>query len=305
MYKMPRRKALGLLATAAFLPRQTFAAEQVDLGNMQLVTLSDGHLTLPANLVFGPVADRDLLSIVSDFGIDDITAPLTPPCNVTLIRDGDRTILFDCGAGSAFQPSTGRLLDALSAEGLSPDDITDLVITHAHPDHLWGVLDDFDEPLFLNAAHWIGREERDYWINAETVDTIGAERTSFAVGAARRLAAVENVLETFEDGQEIIPGIAAYLTPGHTPGHTSFEISNNGQTAMIIGDAIANDHIAMARPDWPTGSDQDLDTGAQTRTRLVERLADEDIIAVGFHLSDGGVGRVERVNEGFRFISEV
>lgn len=305
MFNIPRREALGLLAAAAVLPRQVFAAERVDLGSLHLVTLSDGHLTLPANLVFAPVADRGLLPIVSDFGIEDLTAPLTPPCNVTLIRDGARTILFDCGSGSAFQPSAGRLLDALSGEGLSPDDVTDLVFTHAHPDHLWGVLDDFDEPLFLNAAHWIGREERDYWIDPETVDTIGDARASFAVGAARRLTAIEGVLETFEDGDEILPGISAHLTPGHTPGHMSFEVSNGGQSAMIIGDAIANDHIAMARPDWPTGSDQDLETGARTRQRLVERLADEEMIAVGFHLSDGGIGRVERTSDGFRFIPTV
>lgn len=305
MYKVHRREALGLLAATLALPRQVFAAERVDLGTMQLVTLSDGNLTLPANLVFAPVADRELLSVVSEFGIDDITAPLTPPCNVTLIRDGDRTVLFDCGSGTAFQPSAGRLLDALSAEGLGPEDVTDLVFTHAHPDHLWGVLDDFDEPMFLNAAHWIGRAERDYWMSPETVDTIGDERASFAVGAARRLAAIEGVLETFEDGDEVLPGISAHLTPGHTPGHMSFEVSSGGQSAMIIGDAIANDHIAMARPGLPTGSDQDLETGAQTRQQLVERLADENMIAVGFHLSNGGVGRVERTSDGFRFNAEV
>ncbi|WP_257892633.1 MBL fold metallo-hydrolase [Gymnodinialimonas phycosphaerae] len=305
MNTLTRRQSLGFLAAAAILPKQVFAAERVDLGTMQLVTLSDGNLTLPANLVFAPVADRDLLSVVAPLGIEDLTAPLTPPCNVTLIRDGARTILFDCGAGPAFQASAGRLLDALSAEGLSPDDVTDLVFTHAHPDHLWGVLDDFDEPMFLNATHWIGREERDYWTAPDTVDTIGADRTAFAVGAARRLSAIEGALETFEDGQEILPGIAAHLTQGHTPGHVSFEVANGGQTAMIIGDAIANDHIALARPDWPAGSDQDQEIGAQTRRRLVERLADEDIIAVGFHLSNGGVGRVERTADGFRFNPQV
>lgn len=305
MYKFRRRDALGLFAAAAALPRQGFAADRVDLGAMQIVTVSDGHLTLPANLVFAPVVERDLISVVSEFGIEDLTASLTPPCNVTLVRDGDRTILFDCGAGSAFQPSAGRLMDALAAEGLGPEDITDLVFTHAHPDHLWGVLDDFDEPMFLNATHWIGREERDYWTNPQTVDSIGAERASFAVGAARRLAAIEGVLETFEDGDEVLPGISAHLTPGHTPGHVSFEVSNGGQSAMIIGDAIANDHIALARPDWPTGSDQDEETGARTRHRLVERLADEDMIAVGFHLSNGGVGRVERTSDGFRFTPDI
>lgn len=303
MHTITRRDMIALLAAGAVLPKAAFAATRVDLGAMQLITLSDGHLTLPADFVFAPVADRDLASVVAEYGITDITAPLTPPCNVTLIRDGDRTILFDCGSGSSFQPTAGRLLEALASEGLDPADVTDLVFTHAHPDHIWGVLDDFDEPLFMNAAHRIGRAERDYWIDPETVETIGEERTSFAVGAARRLAAIEGVLETFEDGDEILPGIAAYLTPGHTPGHMSFEVASGGQAAMIVGDAIVNDHIALARPDWPTGSDQDLDAGAQTRQRLVERLASEDIIAVGFHLSDGGIGRVERTADGFRFVA--
>lgn len=303
MLSLTRRHTIALLAAGAALPRAVFAATRAELGTMQLVTLSDGHLTLPADLVFAPVADRDLAQVVAAYGIDDVTAPLTPPCNVTLIRDGARTILFDCGAGPAFQQSAGRLMDALATEGLDPADITDLVFTHAHPDHIWGVLDDFDEPLFANAAHWIGRAERDYWVDPATVDTIGAERESFAVGAARRLQAIENVLNTFEDGDEILPGVAAYLTPGHTPGHMSFEVSGGGQTAMIVGDAIGNDHIALARPDWPTGADQDLETGAQTRQRLVERLADEAMLTVGFHLSGGGIGRVERTGDGFRFIA--
>jgi hypothetical protein len=85
----------------------------------------------------------------------------------------------------------------------------------------------------------------------------------------------------------------------------SFEVSGGGRSAFIIGDAIVNDHIALARPDWPTGSDQDLALGATTRARLVERLAANDMVAIGFHLSQGGVGRIERGPDGYRFIAEI
>jgi glyoxylase-like metal-dependent hydrolase (beta-lactamase superfamily II) len=304
MPNFTRRACLAMGAAAALMPRAGFTAERLSLGDAELVTLSDGNLVLPSDFIFGPAPQEDLARLVPEFGID-LSQPLTPPCNVTLLRTGDRTILFDCGAGPAFQDSAGRLLDALGSEGLGPEDITDIVFTHAHPDHLWGVLDDFDEPLFLNAAHRIGRIERDYWMDPETVNTIGEARASFAAGAIRRLAVIEDILETFEDGDEVLPGVAAVLTPGHTPGHMAFEIASGGTSAMVIGDAVGNDHVAMARPAWPTGADQDTETGVATRVRLLERLAAEGIAAVGFHMSGGGIGRVEAASEGYRFVTDI
>lgn len=299
-----RRTCLAMTASAALLPRTAFAAERLALGEAELVTLSDGNLVLPADFIFGPAPQGELVEVAAAFGIDP-TAPLTPPCNVTLLRSEGRVVLFDCGAGPAFQDSAGRLLDALEAEGLSPEDVTDVVFTHGHPDHLWGVLDDFDEPLFLNATHRMGLIERDYWLDPATVDSIGEARASFAAGAIRRLEAIADRLETFGDGEEVLPGVAAVLTPGHTPGHMSFEVSRGGAGAMIIGDAVGNDHVAMARPAWHTGADQDPETGAATRLRLLERLASEGMAAVGFHMGGGGIGRVEASGEGYRFVTEL
>jgi glyoxylase-like metal-dependent hydrolase (beta-lactamase superfamily II) len=304
MPNMTRRSYLALTAAAALMPRSGFAAERLALGDGELVTLSDGNLTLPPEFIFGPAPQDALAELAAEMGID-LTAPLTPPCNVTLLRQGDRTILFDCGAGPAFQASAGRLLDALDAEGLTPDDITDVIFTHGHPDHLWGVLDDFDEPLFLNAAYKMGRAERDYWMDPDTVNTIGEARASFAAGASRRIEAIDGMLETFEHGAEVAPGVTAMATAGHTPGHMSFAVSSGDTTVMVIGDAVSNDHVAMARPDWPSGSDQDTEMGAATRARLLDQLATDQMLTVGFHMGGGGLGRVERTGEGYRFVSDI
>ena len=91
-------------------------------------------------------------------------------------------------------------------------------------------------------------------------------------------------------------------TYGHTPGHMSFELKNGSDTAMVVGDAIGNHHVAFARPDWNSGADQDMSQGAATRQRLLDRLANEQLLMVGFHLPDGGMGRVEKTGDGFRFI---
>lgn len=304
MPNMTRRTCLALTAAAVVLPRAGFSAQRLTLGDAELVTLSDGNLTLPSEFIFGPAPQDALADLTAEMGIDP-TAPLTPPCNVTLLRQGDRNILFDAGSGPAFQASAGRLIDALDAEGLSPDDITDVIFTHAHPDHLWGVLDDFDEPLFLNAAYKMGLAERDYWMDPETVNTIGEARASFAAGASRRLATIEGMLDTFEDGDEVAPGVIAVSTAGHTPGHMSFAVTSGGTAVMVIGDAVGNDHVAMARPEWPSGADQDMEMGATTRTRLLDRMAADQMLAVGFHMGGGGLGRVERSGDAYRFVTEI
>jgi len=301
---MTRRSYLALTAAAVLMPKAGFSAARVSLGDAELVTLSDGNLTLPPDFIFGPAPQDALAELAPSLGID-LTAQLTPPCNVTLLRSGDRRILFDSGAGPTFQASAGRLMEALDTEGLTPDDITDVIFTHGHPDHLWGVLDDFDEPLFLNASYKMGRAERDYWMDPATIDTIGEARASFAAGASRRIEAIDGMLETFEDGAEVAPGVTALLTAGHTPGHMSFAVSSGDTTVMVIGDAVSNDHVAMARPDWPSGSDQDTETGAGTRTRLLDQLATDGMLAVGFHMGGGGLGRVERAAEGYRFVTEI
>jgi len=149
---------------------------------------------------------------------------LTPDCNVTLIRDGERTILIDVGAGPEFMASAGKLQDALAAIDVAPETVTHVIFTHAHPDHLWGLLDDFEDPVFPNATYLIGKAEWDYWMDPDTVNTIDAGRTTFAVGAKRRLELLEDNITFFNDGEEILPSIAARATFGHTPGHMAIQI---------------------------------------------------------------------------------
>ncbi|MEI4232306.1 MBL fold metallo-hydrolase [Roseovarius sp. D22-M7] len=280
-----------------------WSATEMTLGTARLTTLSDGHLTLPRDFLLGDLDPEKADPILAKHGITGDM--IRPPCNLTLYRDGTHTVLFDAGAGSTFMPSAGDLRGALDTAGVAAGDITHVLFTHAHPDHLWGVLDDFDELRFANATHMIGQAEWDYWTDPDTVDTIGEERASFAVGAARRLAAIEDIVEHIGDGQEVLPGIMAHASFGHTPGHMSFEIRQGSEAVMVVGDAIGNGHLALVRPDWPSGADQDPETGIATRLRLLDHLATEGMPLVGFHLPDGGLGRIERADGAYRFVTEV
>lgn len=299
--KMTRRDMLGgIAAGAALAAAPGWRARALTLGDWDIVTLSDGYLRLPAEFLFGPMPQEALAPLRAQFGLD--ADMLDSPCNVTLLRRGDEVVLFDCGAGPAFMPTAGTLPDALAGLGVDAGDVTHVIFTHGHPDHLWGVLDDFDEPVFYNAVHLMGRAERDYWLDPATVDRIGTERASFAVGARRRLDLIVDGLETFGDGDEILPGIAARASFGHTPGHMSFHLANGSDSVLVIGDAVGNGHLAFARPDWPSGSDQDVDLARASRLSLLDQAADERMTVIGFHLPGGGVGRVERADGAFRFV---
>ncbi|WP_306113707.1 MULTISPECIES: MBL fold metallo-hydrolase [unclassified Roseovarius] len=286
----------------AAMPPLAFAKTTIGIGASTLTSLSDGNLVLPAGFFFDGLPKDELLPILRAHDVP--TDQLVPPCNVTLLRDGTRTVLFDVGAGPGFMSSAGKLLDSLDAVDVAPEEVTHVVFTHAHPDHLWGVLDDFDDPVFTEAAYMIGQVEWDYWRNPETVNTIGDARASFAVGAARRLEAIADRITLITADQEILPGVAAVASYGHTPGHLSFEIRAGTEAVLVGGDAIGNHHVAFARPDWGSGADQDPALGAKTRQRLLDKLAQEQMTLIGFHLPGGGIGRVERQGDAYRFVTE-
>ena len=274
---------------------------EISLGSASLTTVSDGRLVLPGSFIFDPMPKDKLAPILAEF---DLSAEqLTPECNLTLYRDGTNTVLFDVGSGPDFVHTAGTVIESLQAIGIEPEDVTHVIFTHAHPDHIWGLLDDFDEPVFQEATYLMGRVEWNYWWHPETVNTIGDARVAFAVGAKRRMEMIEDSVELFDDAQEVLPGIASVSSPGHTPGHMSFEIRNGNDAVMVLGDAIGNHHVAFRQPDWHSGSDQDAETAAATRSMLFDRLVSEKMALAGFHLPDGGVGRAEKDGTAYRFVT--
>ena len=119
----------------------------------------------------------------------------------------------------------------------------------------------------------------------------------------RRLTAVGDLIERFEDGAEVLPGIRAVMTPGHTPGHMSFEVGKPEEGIFITGDFVTM-LTGFARPELGTATDHDPELAAKTRAAMLARLADENWQILGYHLPDGGIGRVRRTGDAFSFESE-
>lgn len=272
----------------ALIPARLWALTSLTIGDGRIDVLSDGHLEVRAD--FG-----------SDTAPDPAAGTNNAPCNIALWSHGGRRIMFDAGSGHDFMPTAGKVVDALAALDLAPEDVTHVVFTHGHPDHFWGVLDDFDEPAFPNAELLMGRIEHDYWLDPATVEQIGEARQSFVAGASRRLSLLGDRLKLFEDGDQLFPEVVARLTPGHTPGHMNFVVGPARDQIMVLGDAITNATTNFTDPLDFSESDQDQPMAAQTRAALLAELADLNMPFVGFHLPGGGIGRAAQHGAAYRF----
>ncbi len=303
-FELSRRNVLlgGLALTGTGLAaslRPALAQASLSLGDHEITVFSDGHLTLPMNFIVPDQSEEDIAALLSPHGM--ATDVLTPDCNVTLLRTGDRVVLFDAGSGSNFQSSAGRLPAQLEEAGVDVGDITDIVLTHAHPDHLWGILDDFDDPLFPEANILVPQAEWDYWRADDTLARTPEERKSFVVGAQSRFEVIEDRVTMIKPGQEVLPGVEAVGTPGHTPGHMSYAIHAGSESVLVVGDAIAYSVISVEKPDWPSGSDQDQNLGIATRKMLLDRLAADRSRVIGYHFPHPASGRIEKTASGYRF----
>lgn len=288
------------LAAAASLPalpaRAQAAPHTLKVGSLEVTVISDGSMNLPLSFVL-PKTDAKLAA-------DTIgsAAPIAQ-VNVLVVKAGDRLVLIDTGGTKDFMPSIGAFADRFEAAGFKPDDVTDVIFTHAHPDHLWGAIDALDEPRFAKARHHFTVAERDFWMKDGLAESMPEALKGMTAGSARRLKLLEAQIVASKPGVEIVPGFSFVDTPGHTPGHGSVLLTSGSAQLLVGGDALSSPVVSFEKPDWVWGADYDADKGIATRKSLLDRLATDKTALLGYHLPWPGTGRVERKDGGYRFVT--
>lgn len=268
-------------------------------GVFDVTVLRDGSFPLPAAIVAPDATPAQWTTIEQRLGGG--AGSIDAKANVPLIRSGNELILVDVGGGGKFQPTEGRLAQSLAAAGHDPAEITKVLLTHAHPDHLWGAIGPDGRLRYPNATYYIAAAEWDFWMDPDFRSTLPDALHPFARGAQRDLSAIRERLVAVKDGDEVGAGIHAIATPGHTPGHMSYAF--DGPEALVItGDVVTNEIVSFEHPRWRFGNDTDPQAAIRTRAAFVDRIASDRLKLLGYHFSYPGLGTVETNGAAYRFI---
>ncbi|NRP90067.1 N-acyl homoserine lactonase [Ensifer adhaerens] len=266
-------------------------------GLFDVTVLSDGPIVLDGEMFAPQATDGEREEIVARLaGADNVAEAQS---NIPLIIAANDVILVDVGAGSLFQPGEGQLEGNLNSVGVKAGDVTKIILSHAHPDHIWGMIREDGTLRFSNARYYITRSEWEFWMGEEA-SALPEAIQPFVTGARRDLQAIADRVTFVEDGDEIIPGLRVLSTPGHTAGHISLVL--DGDVPLIITvDATASQIVSVEHPDWSFGFDMHPETARTTRRALLERAARDSAILLGYHWTYPGVGSVSKEGETFKF----
>jgi len=270
------------------------------VGDARVTIVSDGYFRLPTDGL-GVNADRDEVQafLKRHFLSPELGYSHT---NHLFVEVGDAKVLVDVGSGNRFMENTGQLMGNLEAAGIDPYEITHVVITHAHPDHIWGIRDGFDEAIIPDAEYLIGEAEHTYWMQDGLVDRVPAEDQQFVLGAVNSINVDGAEWTLVQDGHEVVPGLTMIDTPGHTPGHMSLRVDSGDQSLIALGDSMSHAYTNFAHPEWYNGFDADGDQTVATRKRLLDMAAEDRIAILGYHFPFPGVGHVQREGDHYRFV---
>ncbi|MEV7186678.1 MBL fold metallo-hydrolase [Kitasatospora sp. NPDC093102] len=261
------------------------------IGDIEVLAITDGTGTETAADILTRPGTDDPWACHQHHREPDGT--LTLPLGGFLVRSRERTVLVDAGVGPHDDGKYrgGALLDSLAAHGVTPADITDVVFTHLHFDHVgWACV--HDRPVFPHATY---RAHRADWQHFVTGDTATPE-------AIAKLTPIESQLELFDTDFTLAPGIDALHQPGHTPGTTVYVLSSGGRRALLLGDVV-HSVVQFAERDWQVIWDIDPAAARAVRNRIADEAADTDDLLVAAHLPGMRFGRILAADGNRRFVA--
>lgn len=234
-----------------------------------------------------------------DAGVSD---PSSIHINCYLVRGRGRTILIDAGAGG-FKQWGGKLKANLALAGVQPADIDTVLLTHAHPDHVGGLLDASGEAAFPDAELVVHQREVSFWKDDGNLSRASERARGNFLFARKVFDQYREKMRTFTDS-EVLPGISAIPLLGHTAGHSGYRIESDGRSLLVWGDIVHFPQIQIARPDVSIAFDQDPILSAETRSNLLDVVSSDKILIAGMHLGELGFAHVERIGKTYKISYE-
>lgn len=270
-------------------------------GDFEITTLSDGRRAgeAPEKTYAIDQDPKDVAALLEEnlLPTDRFVNSFTP----VLINTGKELVLFDTGMGAgAREAGQGKLISALEASGYKAGDVSLVVLSHFHPDHIGGLMED-GKPAFANARYAAGQREFDFWTDPARLESPAKTVAQMVEKNVKPLAEKTTFID---DGKEVVPGIHAIGAYGHTPGHLAFRVESDGKSLMLISDTANHSVITLQRPDWHVSFDIDKDMAIETRKRIFDMIATDRLPFIGYHMPFPSLAYLQREGEGYRYVPE-
>jgi len=272
--------------------------------DFDLLVISDGEVQYD-NSCFAPGVSR--ISLQQARAKHNILSPhfkLTH--NILLIISKNSVVMIDAGNGDKAGPGAGKLVANLKIAGIEPYELTDIVLTHAHPDHIYGLIGNNDQLIFPNAKIHIHQKEFDFW---QDDDADFSKSKSPASSLKELQQEIKSMLTILRDklylfNDTLFDFLQPIHAPGHTPGHCMFAVTLGKEAFIHMADIFHDEIVLFARPDWGTVFDVNFDLAANARQAVLEEYAQSGQKVFGYHLPWPGFGYINKVDKVYEWVQE-
>jgi glyoxylase-like metal-dependent hydrolase (beta-lactamase superfamily II) len=300
--------ALGLDKRLAFIspahaqktPDPATGFHKYKVGSIEVTAIYDGIWEKPHDPAFiknASVEDTKAALEKAKLSTDFVSIPLT----VVVLKVGDRLIMVDSGSGGQWQPTAGKLAANMQAAGIDAAKIGTILISHFHPDHIFGLMQKgTNAPTFPNAELVVSTAEFKWWTEPGRVEKLPEPRKPLGQRINTVFPGWKN-FKLIEGEKEVAPGIRLVNAPGHTPGHAAFHVSSGNQQLMISNDTAYVPALLAPHPEWQGAYDQDGPLAVESRRKLLDRVIADKMMICGAHFPFPGAGSFAKDGSGYAF----
>ena len=272
------------------------------VGSIEVTAVYDGIWRKPHDPTFIKNASvEDTKEALAKAGLTTEFMPI--PLTVVVLKIGDKYVMIDSGSGvGQWQANATNLPSNMKAAGIDRGQISTILVSHFHPDHVWGLMEKgTNAAVFPNAELIVSSTEYNWWTEPGRVEKLPEGRRP----AGKRIGDVFPTWKNWklvEDNAEVAPGVRLLAAPGHTPGHSAFLVTSGKDQLMVSNDAMYVPALLAPHPDWQGAYDQDGATAVTTRRKLMDRVIADKMMVCGAHFPFPGRGTFTKDADAYAFV---